>query len=285
MLGFAWQQGLVPVSLEALSRAIELNGVSVERNKQAFAWGRLASADADAFRRAVGREPPAPETLDEVIARRVAFLTEYQDAAYAARYAAKVARVREAEAPLGSEALTEAVARSLFKLMAYKDEYEVARLHMETGFLDELNREFEGDFRVRYHLAPPFLNAKKDARGRPRKRSFGPWIQTPFKVLARLKRLRGTPFDPFGYSAERRTERALIGWYEDLVEEILAKLDARRMPDLLALARAPMEIRGFGPVKDAALAKVRGDVERLQARLAADPPSGQPARERAPLPA
>ncbi|HEX2134704.1 MAG TPA: indolepyruvate ferredoxin oxidoreductase family protein [Microvirga sp.] len=273
MLGFAWQQGLVPVSLDALQRAIELNGVSVERNKQAFAWGRLASADPEFFTKAIGRGPEAPETLDQVIARRVAFLTAYQDAAYAARYQAKVAKVRAAEAALGSEALTDAVARSLFKLMAYKDEYEVARLHMETGFLEELDGQFEGDFKVRYHLAPPFLWSRKDARGRPRKRSFGAWIQTPFRILARLKVLRGTPFDLFGYTAERRTERALIGWYEGLVDEILGTLDRRRLPDLVALAKTPMDIRGFGPVKEAALRKVRAEVEQLRARLAADAPA------------
>jgi indolepyruvate ferredoxin oxidoreductase len=283
MLGFAWQQGLVPVSFEALARAIELNGVSVERNKQAFAWGRLASADPDFFRQAAGTPPERTETLDEVIARRVAFLTAYQDAAYAARYDATVARVRAAEARLGSEALTDAVARSLFKLMAYKEEYEVARLHMETGFLDELDREFEGDFKVRYHLAPPLLWAKKDARGRPRKRAFGPWIQMPFRVLARLKRLRGTSFDVFGYTAERRTERALIAWYEGLIEDILGRLDGGRFDDLLALAKVPMEIRGFGPVKEAAIRKARAEVERLSSRLDADPPAPRPAETR-PLP-
>jgi indolepyruvate ferredoxin oxidoreductase len=283
MLGFAWQQGLVPVSLQALWRAIELNGVAVERNKQAFAWGRLASADPDAVQRATGRAPQEPETLDEVIARRVAFLTAYQNAAYAARYRATVARVRDAEAALGSEALTHAVAHSLFKLMAYKDEYEVARLHMETGFLEELDREFEGDFTVRYHMAPPFLASGTDARGRPRKRSFGPWIQIPFKILARLKVLRGTPFDLFGYAAERRTERSLIGWYEGLVETILRELDSRRFPDLVALARAPMEIRGFGPVKEEALRKVMAEVDRISARLVADQPD-RPARRDQPVP-
>ncbi|WP_246179879.1 indolepyruvate ferredoxin oxidoreductase family protein [Microvirga thermotolerans] len=277
MLGFAWQQGLVPVSLEALLRAMELNGVSVERNKQAFAWGRIASVDPEFVRRATGRAPEAPETLDQAIARRVAFLTDYQDAAYAARYKSKVDRVRAAESALGSEAVTDAVARSLFKLMAYKDEYEVARLHMETGFLDELRREFEGDFKVVYHMAPPFLAAQKDARGRPRKRAFGPWLQLPLRILARMKFLRGTAFDPFGRTAERRTERALIGWYEEQIDRIVAHLEAGRLPDLLAIARAPMDIRGYGPVKEAAIEKVKADVERLSARLTAEPPPG-PAR-------
>jgi len=267
MLGFAWQDGLVPVSLTALERAIELNGVAVARNKQAFAWGRIASADPDFLPKTL-RSQPAAETLDEAIARRSAFLTQYQNRAYAARYEAAVAQVRRGEAALGSEALTDAVARSLFKLMAYKDEYEVARLHMESGFLDELRREFAGDFKVKYHLAPPLLPSAKDARGRPRKRAFGPWLQLPLKLLARAKFLRGTPFDPFGYTAERRGERELIAWYEREIDLMLRKLDARNLPNLVAIARAPLDIRGYGPVKDAAIPKAKAEVERLKERLA-----------------
>jgi indolepyruvate ferredoxin oxidoreductase len=152
--------------------------------------------------------------------------------------------------------------------MAYKDEYEVARLHMRAGFLDELRREFEDGFSVNYHLAPPFLPARRDARGRPRKRAFGQWIQMPLAVLARLKGLRGTPFDPFGYSAERRSERKLIAWYERLIEEMLGHLDAARLGALVAIAKAPMEIRGYGPVKDEGIARVRAEVANLQAGLA-----------------
>jgi indolepyruvate ferredoxin oxidoreductase len=268
MLGFAWQDGLVPLSLSALLRAIELNGVSVERNKQAFAWGRIARAAPDALPASVRPVPEAVETLNEIIARRSAYLAAYQDRAYAAQYEATVARVRRAEGSFASETLTEAVARSLFKLMAYKDEYEVARLHMESGFLDELRREFEGGFTVKYHLAPPFLPARRDARGRPRKRIFGQWIQMPLKALARLKALRGTPFDVFGYTAERRTERELIAWYESLIATMLDKLDDRNFSDLLAVARAPMEIRGYGAVKEAAIPAVKAEVARRMARLA-----------------
>ncbi len=275
MLGFAWQRGLVPVSLGALLRAIELNGVAVARNKQAFAWGRIAAADPALLPGA--DDAPAPETLDQVIARRVEFLTAYQNEAYAARYRATIARVRRAEASLNSEALTEAVARTLFKLMAYKDEYEVARLHMRSGFLDELKREFEDGFSVHYHLAPPFLPSRRDARGRPRKRAFGSWIQMPLAVLARLKPLRGTPFDPFGYNAERRAERALIVWYEGVIARLLDLLDAERLPDLVAIAQAPMEIRGYGPVKDEAIARVQPHAEKLLAELA----SCEPAKQRA----
>ncbi|WP_029079295.1 indolepyruvate ferredoxin oxidoreductase family protein [Bradyrhizobium sp. th.b2] len=323
MLGFAWQQGLVPVSLDALTRAIELNGVAVERNKQALAWGRLAFADPDFLPKAENADANAPETLEQMIARRADFLRDYQDEVYAARYRATVERVRRAEAALGSDReggapplplagegwggrvstsriaeraptrnasidaqageadrargeanlpLTDAVARSLFKLMAYKDEYEVARLHMQTGFLDELSKEFDGDFTVQYHLAPPLLPGRHDARGRPRKRAFGQWIQTPLRWLAGLKGLRGTPLDVFGYTAERRAERALIGWYETLIDTIIGNLDKTRLPDLVAIAKAPMEIRGYGPVKDAAIDKTKAEVARLTARLVAIPP-------------
>jgi indolepyruvate ferredoxin oxidoreductase len=267
MLGFAWQDGLVPVSLPALLRAIELNGVAVARNKRAFAWGRIARADPDFLPKAA-RGVPTTETLDELVARRSAFLAEYQNRAYAARFESIVARVRRAESASGSENLTEAVARSLFKLMAYKDEYEVARLHMGTDFLDELRREFEGDFKVQYHLAPPFIPAKTDARGRARKRAFGQWIQMPLKVLARLKFLRGSAFDLFGYTAERKAERELIAWYERQIDAILDNVTSERLPDLLAIARAPMDIRGYGPVKDAAIPKVKAEVARLSERLA-----------------
>lgn len=266
MLGFAWQKGLVPISLQALLRAIELNGVAVERNKQAFAWGRIAAGDPDFLPKS--DDARAPETLDPMIDRRAEFLTAYQDAAYAARYRATVTKVRSAEAAFGSEALTDAVARSLFKLMAYKDEYEVARLHMQTGFLGELSREFEDGFSVKYHLAPPFWPSKRDARGRPRKRAFGQWIQMPLSILARLKGLRGTALDPFGYTAERRAERALVAWYDGLVEVMLGRLDTMSLPALVALAKMPMDIRGYGPVKDAAIRKVKAEVEDLLGSLA-----------------
>ncbi|HEV2513157.1 indolepyruvate ferredoxin oxidoreductase family protein [Bosea sp. (in: a-proteobacteria)] len=260
MLGHAWQQGLIPVGLDALQRAIDLNGVAVERNRQAFAAGRLAAADPAAF-------APAPaavetESLDAVITRRERFLADYQNTDWARRYRAGVDKVRAAEQAFGSEALTLAVARSLFKLMSYKDEYEVARLHMQTGFLDEVKERFEGDFTVNYHFAPPFLGGEKDARGRPLKRRFGQWIQTPLRLLARLKGLRGTAFDPFGYTAERKMERALISWYETLIDELLTRLPSRGPDRLAAIAALPMDIRGYGPVKDAAVARVKDAAEQ-----------------------
>jgi indolepyruvate ferredoxin oxidoreductase len=264
MLGTAWQQGLVPVSSDALMRAIELNGVAVEQNKQAFASGRLAAADRD-FVTSLYGQAGKEETLDEMIARRADFLTAYQNADYADRYLRLVRQVRAAEerhVP-NSQTLTIAVARSLFKLMAYKDEYEVARLHMETGFQERLRQEFEGDFAIKYHLAPPILSRGKDARGRPLKRQFGQWIQTPFRILARLKFLRGTPLDVFGYTSERRMERGLIDGYEKLVTDLLSWIAPDTIQRLAKIAAAPMDIRGYGPVKMQAVAKVQKETADL----------------------
>ncbi|TAN12080.1 MAG: indolepyruvate ferredoxin oxidoreductase family protein [Rhizobiaceae bacterium] len=266
LLGFAWQKGLIPVSLAAIERAIELNDLAVERNLNAFAAGRLAAVGEKLGARSDADQKPEKETLDALIARRSAFLEGYQNAAWAARYRGAVERVRQAEKVFGSDAVTEAVARSLFKLMAYKDEYEVARLHMQTGFLDRLKEEFEGDFKVHYHLAPPMLPLGHDARGRPNKKAFGQWIQVPFRVLARLKFLRGTALDPFGYTADRRSERELIGWYGGVVETLLSSLGKADGATLAAIAALPMEIRGYGPVKEKAITEVKAEVaDRLAA--------------------
>jgi indolepyruvate ferredoxin oxidoreductase len=265
MLGAGWQQGLVPISMEALMRAIELNGVAVEQNKRALVCGRLAVANEDFTAQLLGQTQPE-ETLDQIIARRADFLTSYQNAGYAARYRATVDRVRatERDRAAGSELLTSAVARALFKLMAYKDEYEVARLHTQTELQDKLRREFEGDFTIKYHLAPPFLPAGRDSRGRPLKRQFGSWIEPAFRMLARLKILRGTPLDPFGYTSERRMERNLIAWYEALLTELLPLLHAGTAGSLAEIASLPMEIRGYGPVKQGAVEKVRAKITNLR---------------------
>ncbi|MEQ8653619.1 MAG: indolepyruvate ferredoxin oxidoreductase family protein [Kiloniellales bacterium] len=266
MLGAAWQAGLVPLSEAALDRAIALNGVAVDRNLQAFALGRLAVAEPADF----PSEPKVPEeSLNQMIARRVAFLTDYQDAAWAERYAAMVARFRAAETGEGSQPLTRAVARSLFKLMSYKDEYEVARLHRDPDFMRQISEAFEGDFKIRHHLAPPLLSAQRDARGRPLKKSFGPWVRHAFRHLAKLKRLRGTRWDLFGYSAERKRERALIAWYEGLLPRLLASMGSTPKETLVEIAAAPMEIRGYGPVKETAEVEVRGRVADLLKSLAA----------------
>ncbi|HSV82037.1 MAG TPA: indolepyruvate ferredoxin oxidoreductase family protein [Ramlibacter sp.] len=271
MLGYAWQKGWIPLGREALLRAIELNGVAVDNNKAAFEWGRqaahnparvealvLAPENGDARR---GRgvqviEFKKRETLDSLIARRVEFLTGYQNAGYADRYQALVERVRAAEAPLGKSSLTEAVAKGLFKLMAYKDEYEVARLHAESGFREKVAAQFEGDFKIHYHLAPPLMSKHND-RGEPVKRKFGPATYQLFRVLARLKGLRGTALDLFGRTEERRTERGLIEEYRRTVEELLQRLEAANHGLAVEIARLPEQIKGYGHVKARNLAAVR----------------------------
>ena len=262
MLGFAWQQGLVPVSLEALRQAIQLNGVAIEANHRAFLIGRIAQATPERLEGLLAPRKPPTETLDQVVARREAFLTDYQDARHAARYRRTVDRVRRLEGEIGGERLTETVAKSLFKLMAYKDEYEVARLHTRTGFAERLKDAFEGDFRIVHHLAPPFLPAGRDARGRPLKRAFGPWIRVPLHGLARLKRLRGTILDPFGHTAERRMERELISWYERKIDAALDRLTRDNHAGLADALALPMQIRGYGPVKAEAAARIRAEMER-----------------------
>jgi indolepyruvate ferredoxin oxidoreductase len=257
MLGFAWQRGLVPVSLTALFQAIELNGVAPDRNRAAFAFGRVMAVDPGKL------DPPAPAVTDDsvaaLVARRMAFLTDYQNAAYAERYKARL----DAVAPRLSETEQRAAARSLFKLMAYKDEYEVARLHRETGFDERIAGMFEGDYKVHYHLAPPMWPTGRDTRGRPFKRKFGPWMGGAFGVLARMKGLRGTWADVFSYGADRRLEVALIGWFEDVLARVAeGDLDAETREKVLAL---PMEIRGYGPVKEKAAEKVQAEVAALLA--------------------
>jgi indolepyruvate ferredoxin oxidoreductase len=266
LLGFAWQKGWVPLARESLLRAIELNAVAVDNNKAAFEWGRQAAVD---LARVEALMAPAQviefkkrETVDTVIARRVEFLTAYQNAAYAGRFQELVERVRAAEAPLGKTALTEAVAKGLFKLMAYKDEYEVARLHAETGFREKVAAQFEGDFQIHYHLAPP-LTSKHNDKGELVKRKFGPATFHLFRVLAKLKGLRGTPLDVFGRTEERRTERALIVEYRATVEELLARLSAGNHALAVDIARLPEQVKGYGHVKDRNLAAVRPQWQAL----------------------
>ncbi|MES2243827.1 MAG: indolepyruvate ferredoxin oxidoreductase family protein [Pseudomonadota bacterium] len=253
MLGYAWQKGWIPLEYASLMRAIELNAVAVDNNKTAFEWGRRAAHDLPSveklFASAQVISMPAPrQGLPELVARRVAFLTDYQNAAYARRYENLVNRVQQAESALGKTLLTQAVAKYLFKLMAYKDEYEVARLHTDRSFLDKVDAMFEGDFKLNYHLAPPMI-AKQNDRGELQKQKFGPWMLTGFKLLARLKGLRGTALDPFGRTEERRMERGLIARYEASIEEVLRTLDADNHAAALDLARIPELIKGYGHVK------------------------------------
>jgi indolepyruvate ferredoxin oxidoreductase len=260
MLGYAWQRGWIPLGRESLMRAIELNAVAVDNNKAAFEWGRRAAHDWASVEKLLAPaqviEFKKRETLEGLVARRAEFLTDYQDAGYARAYREFVERVRHAEAALGKTALAEAVARSLFKLMAYKDEYEVARLHAETGFHERIAAMFEGDYKVNYHLAPP-LTARRNEKGELQKRKFGPAMHTAFRFLSKLKGLRGTPFDIFGRTEERRTERALIVEYRRSIEQVLATLSPDNHALALQIARLPEQIKGFGHVKERNLAAVR----------------------------
>jgi indolepyruvate ferredoxin oxidoreductase len=265
MVGAAWQAGLIPVSLEALLRAIELNGVKIDENKKAFAWGRIAVHDPAAFERIEGNESNVVETLDAMIGRRRTFLVDYQDDKLAGRYAALVERVRAAESGIADDlALTDAVARAYFRLLSYKDEYEVARLHTRPEFLARLRKDYGAGARLRFHLAPPLLGGKLDARGRPLKKEFGAWILPLFGQLAKLKRLRGTAFDIFGRTAERRMERQLISEFEDTVDTVLAQLGSNNRDAAVRVIECFLEIRGYGPVKEAAVADAR---EKINAAL------------------
>ncbi|TRO13733.1 indolepyruvate ferredoxin oxidoreductase family protein [Ectopseudomonas mendocina] len=269
MLGYAYQQGLVPVSAEALNKAIELNGVAVQLNQQAFLWGRRAAHDLAAVEKLAAPkvvEAPHCSTLEEIVADRVQRLTAYQNAAYAERYRELVERVRKADTD-AQQRLSKAVARYYFKLLAYKDEYEVARLYSDATFRKQLEAQFEGDYQLQFHLAPSWLSKPDAVTGQPRKRSFGPWMLKAFGVLARFKFLRGSVLDPFGHSAERRLERELIEEYEANVAYLLGELNAGNYRTAVALAEIPEQIRGYGHVKEAALAKAREQASQLKARL------------------
>jgi indolepyruvate ferredoxin oxidoreductase len=255
LMGFAWQSGLVPVSLAALDRAIDLNGVAIDANRRAFALGRLAAVDPAPLADLM-RPKPQEESLEKLITRRAAFLIDYQDPDYAQRYRDRLAPILA----LGDEELSRAAATSLFKLMAVKDEYEVARLHRDTGFAERIAREFGPGARVNYHLAPPLWPTGTDHRGRPNKRRFPGWAMRPaFAALARMKGLRGTRWDFFARHPERRMERDLLDWYEGLLTRA-----ATEAPGALPLWReilsATMGIRGYGPVKEEAAKKVRAEV-------------------------
>ena len=284
ILGYAWQKGWIPLDHASLMRAIELNGVAVEANRTAFAWGRQAAHDWPSVQRllipaqTITFHKPADqrEPLDQVVERRATFLTAYQNAAYADSYRAFVARVQAAEAPLGQTSLSDAVARNLFKLMAYKDEYEVARLHTDPAFTQKLADMFEGDYRVVHHMAPP-LTAQRNDKGELVKKPYGPWMRTAFTWLARLKGLRGGALDIFGKTEERRTERALITEYRACIEELLAGLNASNLALAVQIARIPEDIRGYGHVKERHLKAARPKWDGLMAQWR----GGQPPRHAA----
>ncbi|WP_298493603.1 indolepyruvate ferredoxin oxidoreductase family protein [uncultured Maritimibacter sp.] len=267
MLGMAWQKGLVPVELWALDRAIELNGVAIEGNKRAFAIGRIMAETPEALAPQLGRMEPEVQSLDEMIEERARFLVGYQNEAYAQRYRDTIAGFRKRLAAGMPEDLIAQAAKSLFKLMAYKDEYEVARLHTQMGFEDELAATFTGDYKVHYHMAPPMLPLGKDERGRPNKVQLGAWMRPVLGGLARFKGLRGTPLDLFGYSHERRMNREMIGWYEDVLAQVATKATTENVADALKIVKAPQDMRGYGPVWEQAVALEKPKAETALAAL------------------
>jgi len=283
LLGYAWQAGLVPLSREALFRAIELNGAAVEANRRAFEWGRLARHDPAAVERHArpieadaGSDRAIARSLDEAVARRVDALTAYQDAALAERYRARVERVRAAETRVAGAAgaLTDAVARNYHKLLAIKDEYEVARLYTDGEFERQVAAAFEGDWRLRYHFAPPLWVKPDPVTGRSVKRSYGPWMRHALALLARMKGLRGTWLDPFGRTEERRLERALVADYERTLDELERALAPERLALAVEIASIPASIRGYGHVKRRHLDAAKAREAELLARFRA--PAAKP---------
>jgi indolepyruvate ferredoxin oxidoreductase len=274
MMGYAYQQGLLPLSAESIQQAIELNGVSVKMNTQAFLLGRLAAADPTRLAQMIkGKdEAAAPKTLDamsldEIIAHRSELLTGYQNAALAKRYRERVDQVRKAAKDGGyGEALPRAVAINYAKLLAYKDEYEVARLFTDGRFQKLLREQFEGDYKISFNLAPPILSSELDTQGRPLKREFSARILPLFRLLAKMKGLRGTAFDIFGYSKDRKMERDLIVAYERDVDTVLRLLSPANADIAVELLSLPDRIRGYGPVKEKAVK----DAEARHAQLAKD---------------
>ena len=270
ILGYAWQKGRVPLSLAALMRAMELNGVQVDNNKAAFEWGRQCAANLQQVQSMFAAQQVIQlvkkPSLEELVAKRVAFLTDYQDAAYAADYQAFVNKVHAAEARLGtSTRMSQAVARYLFKLMAYKDEYEVARLHTSQEFTDKIANMFEGDYKIVHHLAPPLTAAKND-KGELVKKAYGPWMRKAFGLMASMKGLRGGALDIFGRTEERKMERALIQEYRACIEELLRGLNADNLTLAVEIASIPEDIRGYGHVKERHLVSARAKWQALLQR-------------------
>jgi indolepyruvate ferredoxin oxidoreductase len=256
LTGYAYQRGLLPVGAEAIEHAIELNGVAVDLNRDAFRWGRAAARDRVAVEDMARSLQPSlggriATEFDDIVAIRERELVAYQDRAYADRYRGLVARAAEAEKSRarGFSGFAEAVARNYFRLLAYKDEYEVARLFSDGRFRSRLSETFDGPYEIRYHLSPPLLARIDPETGEPRKYAFGAWIAPAFRLLAGLRALRGTPLDPFGYSADRRLERRLITEYETVVEELIGGLSPDNHAFAVEIAGLPSGMRGFGPVK------------------------------------
>jgi indolepyruvate ferredoxin oxidoreductase len=279
--GFAYQKGLLPLSAKAIEQAIEVNGVAIKLNIQAFQLGRLAAHDPARLIAMMKDqdETVAPKTLDamsldEIIAHRSALLTDYQDAKLAERYRKLVTQVRDAATSGGyGDALPRAVAINYAKLLAYKDEYEVARLYTDGRFEKQLRDQFEGDFKFNFNLAPPFLSRGVDALGRPGKRAFGSWMMSAFKILAKMRGLRGTAFDIFGQTADRKLERDLIVGYEKDVATVLGLLSPLTLDTAIEILSLPDRIRGYGPVKEKAVQDAKARYAQLAADLVSPPPA------------
>ncbi len=276
MLGYAYQKGWVPLSGVSLERAIELNGVAVEFNLKSFLWGRRAAADLERVRRIAAPAEVIPidqhfsRNLDELVERRARFLADYQNSKYAERFKSLVERVKRVEQDrTGSSKLAEAVARAYHKLLAYKDEYEVARLHADGELRRKVADMFEGDYKVVFHLAPPLLARTDPRTGEPRKMQFGQWMLPAFGLLKSFRFLRGTLFDPFGYTEERRMERELIGEYEGTVETLIKGLTAQNHALAVQIASVPEEMRGFGYIKKRNVEAARRKRDELLARFGA----------------
>ena len=271
LVGYAYQKGLIPLHADSILQAVEMNGAAVAMNKGAFQWSRRAALDlasVSAVAEPPDRQPRSERisaTLDETVARRVEELTGFQSRAYARRYEAMVERARksEANAAPGRTALTEAVARNYYKLLAYKDEYEVARLFTETRFIEQLRDSFKGDYKVVFHLAPPLWTARDRVTGAARKQAYGPWMLRVFRFLASLRRVRNTPLDPFRGTADRKLHRRLLVEYESLLNEILGALTAGNHAEAVALASLPDAIRGYGKIRE----RHAGQAKRHEAEL------------------
>jgi indolepyruvate ferredoxin oxidoreductase len=283
LLGFAYQLGYVPVSAAAIEAAIELNGAAVEMSRDAFRFGRLAAHDTNALERLIGRETRAAakaETLEAIVAYRAEHLVAYQDRALADRFKARVAAIAELERgrAAGLHGLAEAVARGYFKLLAYKDEYEVARLYADPAFERALSEQFESRRKLAVHLSPPLLARRDRATGEPRKMRFGAWMFPLMRLLAKGKRLRGTRLDVFAYSAERTLERQMIVDYEALLDEIAARLSPTTHKTAVALAALALDIKGFGHVKRRNYSAAKAREAALLAELR-NPPAALEAAE------
>jgi len=270
LLGYAYQRGLVPVSSDAINHAIELNGVAIALNQSAFLWGRRAAVNLDAVMSQLGEKgvPVTPlSEINDIVQWRYDYLVQYQDKAWANKYQQAVDDIAKHDQDGRAGALTEAYARSLFRLMSYKDEYEVARLYSEPAFLAGLNEQFDGPFKINFHMAPPLLAKINQFDGLPIKRKLPGFTLSIFRFLAKFKGLRGGRWDVFGKTAERKTERQLIGEYQETITRQLEKMDAARYDQIVELAELPEMIKGFGHVKEANIQRYRQQQTLLEKRL------------------